>query len=199
MTSAFGTLASGGIQTEPYFITKVVDKDGKILEENFPVEKQVLSQQTSFVMTNLLKGVVERGSGYRARELGRPCAGKTGTSNDSVDVWFVGYTPQLVAGVWVGYDDRTTLGKKTTGGGLACPIWTSFMKEALKGYPVLDFKQPKGIEWALIDPQTGLLALSKTPNAYLEAFLEGTTPQEYSFNRRTIIQQQPEELTDAEN
>ena len=199
MTSAFGTLASGGIQTEPYFITKIVDKDGKVLEENIPVEKEVLSQQTSFVMTNLLKGVVERGSGYRARELGRPCAGKTGTSNDSVDVWFIGYTPQLVAGVWVGYDDRTTLGKKTTGGGLACPIWTSFMKEALKGYPVLDFKQPKGIEWALIDPQTGLLALSKTPNAYLEAFLEGTTPQEYSFNRRVPTNQQPEELTDEEN
>lgn len=199
MVSAFGTLASGGIQTEPYFITKIVDKDGKILEENIPVEKEVLSQQTSFVMTNLLKGVVERGSGYKARELGRPCAGKTGTSNDSVDVWFIGYTPQLVAGVWVGYDDRTTLGKKTTGGGLACPIWTSFMKEALKGYPVLNFKQPKGIEWALIDPQTGLLALSKTPNAYLEAFLEGTTPQEYSFNKNVVTEQQPEELTDEEN
>ena len=200
MTSAFGTIASGGIQTEPYFITKIVDKDGKILEENIPVEREALSQQTSFVMTNLLKGVVERGSGYRARELGRPCAGKTGTSNDSVDAWFIGFTPQLVAGVWVGYDDRTTLGKKTTGGGLACPIWTSFMKEALKGYPVLDFKQPKGIEWALIDPQTGLLALSKTPNAYLEAFLEGTTPQEYSFSKNLSRQEQePEQLTDEEN
>lgn len=179
MVSAFGTLASSGVQTEPYFIVKVVDKNGKVLESNIPSEKEVLSPQTSYIMTNLLKGVVERGSGYAARELGRPCAGKTGTSNDSVDAWFVGYTPQIVAGVWVGYDDRTSLGTKVTGGSLACPIWTSFMQAALKGYPVVDFTQPKGIEWTLIDPKTGLLALSKTPKAYLEAFLEGTVPQMY--------------------
>ena len=179
MVSSIGTLASGGIKTEPYFIVKVVDKNGKVLESNIPVEKEVLSPQTSYIMTNLLKGVVEKGSGYAARGLGRPCAGKTGTSNDSVDAWFVGYTPQIVAGVWVGYDDRTSLGKRATGGGIACPIWTSFMKEALKGYPAVDFVQPKGIEWTLIDPKTGLLALSKTPKAYLEAFLEGTAPVNY--------------------
>ena len=151
-----------------------------MLENNLPIEKDVLSPQTSYVMTNLLQGVVKNGSGYAARQLGRPCAGKTGTSNDSVDAWFVGYTPQIVAGVWVGYDDRTSLGTKVTGGSLACPIWTTFMKEALKGYPTVDFIQPNtGIEWALIDPKTGLLALSKTPNAYLEAFLEGTVPTMY--------------------
>ncbi len=183
MVSAIGTLASGGVQTEPYFITKIIDKDGKILENNIPNEKEVLSPQTSYVMTNLLKGVVERGSGFKARELGRPCAGKTGTSNDSVDAWFVGYTPQLVAGVWVGYDDRTSLGKNATGGNTACPIWTAFMKNALAGYPVLDFTQPKGIEWALIDPATGFLALSKTPGAYLEAFIEGTVPKDYSITK----------------
>ena len=180
MVSSFGTLASGGVRTEPYFITKVIDKDGKVLENNLPVEKEVLSPETSYVMTNLLQGVVKNGSGYAARQLGRPCAGKTGTSNDSVDAWFVGYTPQIVAGVWVGYDDRTSLGSKVTGGSLACPIWTTFMKEALKGYPTVDFTQPtNGIEWALIDPKTGLLALSKTPNAYLETFLEGTVPTMY--------------------
>ena len=181
MVSAIGTLASGGIQTEPYLITKVVDKNGKILENNIPVEKEVLSPQTSYIMTHLLKGVIERGSGFKARELGRPCAGKTGTSNDSVDAWFIGYTPQIVAGVWVGYDDRTSLGAKVTGGTIACPIWTDFMKNALKGYPVMDFPQPKGIEWTLIDPATGFLALSKTPGAYLEVFLEGTAPKDYSI------------------
>ena len=99
MVSAFGTLASGGVKTEPYFITKVIDKDGRVLESNLPMEKEVLSPQTSFIMTNLLKGAIEKGSGYAARQLGRPCAGKTGTSNDSVDAWFVGYTTQMVAGV----------------------------------------------------------------------------------------------------
>lgn len=179
MVSSFGTLASGGVHTEPYFVTKIVDKNGKILEINLPQEKEVLSPQTSYIMTNLLEGVVQHGSGYAARALGRPCAGKTGTSNDSVDAWFVGYTPQLVAGVWVGYDDRTTLGTKSTGGNTACPIWTEFMKEALKDYPVVDFSVPKDIQWALIDPKTGLLALSKTQNAYLEAFLDGTVPTTY--------------------
>jgi penicillin-binding protein 1A len=144
-------------------------------------------------MTNLLKGVVERGSGIRARELGRPCAGKTGTSNDSIDAWFIGYTPQLAAGVWVGYDDRTSLGKNATGGNTACPIWTSFMKNALAGYPIRDFAQPKGIEWALIDPATGLLALSKTPGAYLESFLEGTAPTTYSIMKDSAKKSAEEE------
>ena len=117
--------------------------------------------------------------------MGRPCAGKTGTSNDSVDAWFVGYTTQMVAGVWVGYDDRTSLGNKVTGGNLACPIWTKFMKEALEGYPIVDFYEPQngGIEWTNIDPKTGLLALSKTPGKYEEAFLLGTMPTLYCTQR----------------
>jgi len=197
MVSAFGTLASGGIQTEPYFLIKVVDKDGKVLESNIPLEQEVLSQQTSYIMTHILKGVIESGSGYAARALGRTCAGKTGTSNDSVDAWFIGYTPQIVAGVWVGYDDRTSLGKKATGGNIACPIWTSFMTEALKGYPVVNFTQPKSIEWQLIDPKTGLLALSRTPKAYLETFLEQTAPKEYSV-QKDIAQSQSEQSSEDE-
>jgi penicillin-binding protein 1A len=131
-------------------------------------------------MTNMLKSVVERGSGWYARNLNRPCAGKTGTTNEGSDVWFIGYTPQLVAGVWVGYDDRSiSLGEKVTGGTLACPIWTKFMKEALAGKPIVDFSQPDNIDWALIDPQTGLLDLSKTPGAFLEAFIKGTAPKQY--------------------
>ena len=194
MVSAFGTLASGGVRTEPYFITKVIDKDGKVLENNLPIEKEVLSPQTSFVMTNLLQGVVRNGSGAAARQLERPCAGKTGTSNDNVDAWFVGYTPQLVAGVWVGYDDRTSLGSSITGGKIACPIWTTFMQGALKGYPKVDFAQPvSGVEWALIDPKTGLLALSKTKNAYLEAFLEGTAPTLYYTQKNIYDEQLAEE------
>jgi penicillin-binding protein 1A len=185
MVSAFATFASGGIKTTPYVITKITDKDGKILEENIPEQKEVLSSQVCFIVSNMLKAVVEKGSGWYAKNLGRPCAGKTGTTNGASDAWFIGYTPQLVAGVWAGYDDRSiSLGDRITGGGLACPIWTNFMKEALEGKPVLDFVQPENIEWALIDPSTGLLALSKTPGAFLEAFSNGTAPTQY-YNQPT--------------
>ncbi|MDR1418159.1 MAG: transglycosylase domain-containing protein [Endomicrobium sp.] len=182
MVSAFAIFASGGIKTTPYVIVKIVDKDGKILEENVPQQKEVLSSQTCFVLTNMLKAVVEKGSGWQAKALERPCAGKTGTTNGPSDAWFIGYTPQLVAGVWVGYDDRSIiLGDRVTGGVIACPIWTKFMKDALRGQPVLDFVEPAGIDWALIDPSTGLLALSKTEGAFIEAFKNGTAPTQY-FN-----------------
>jgi penicillin-binding protein 1A len=180
MVSAFAVFASGGIKTTPYVVTKITDRDGKIIEQNIPQQKEVLSSQNCFIITNMLKAVVEKGSGWNAKNLGRPCAGKTGTTNNSSDAWFIGYTPQLAAGVWIGYDDRSiSLGEKVTGGIIACPIWTQFMKEALDGKPVLDFTQPENIEWALIDPSTGLLALSKTPGASLEAFVKGTMPTKY--------------------
>jgi len=180
MVSAYATFGSGGVKTIPYVITKITDKDGRILEQNIPQQKEILSPQTCFIMTNMLKSVVERGSGWYAKNLGRPCAGKTGTTNDFSDAWFIGYTPQLAAGVWVGYDDRNvSLGDNSTGGAVACPIWTKFMKGALAGKPIVDFSQPDNIEWALIDPQTGLLALSKTPGAFLEAFIKGTAPTQY--------------------
>jgi penicillin-binding protein 1A len=173
-------LDSGGIRTEPFAILRVEDKDGRILEENIPVEQEVLSPQTCYVMTNLLRGVIERGTGQAARALGRPSAGKTGTTNDCSDAWFIGYTPQMVAGVWVGYDERSiSLGDKMTGGRVSCPIWTSFMAGALKGEPVLNFTPPDNIVFTLIDPKTGLLALGKTPGAYLESFLKGTEPKDY--------------------
>ncbi|OIO75180.1 MAG: hypothetical protein AUJ85_03920 [Elusimicrobia bacterium CG1_02_37_114] len=176
----FNTLANNGIRTEPYYIIRIEDKDGRLIEENRPVEEDVLSPQTSFIMTNLLKGVVEHGTGQYAKYLRRPSAGKTGTTNDFTDAWFIGYTPQLVCGVWVGYDNKVSLGNKMTGGSLACPIWTHFMKEALKGEPVLDFTPPPtGITFAYIDSGTGLLAntTEQSESVYLEAFLKGTEPK----------------------
>jgi penicillin-binding protein 1A len=180
MVAAYAAFGSGGIKTTPYVINKITDKDGRILEQNVPKQQEVLAAQICYIMTNMLKSVVERGSGWYARYLGRPCAGKTGTTNDYGDAWFIGYTPQIAAGVWVGYDDRSiSMGEKSTGGVIACPIWTDFMKKALAGQPVVDFTQPDNIEWALIDPQTGLLGLSKTPGVFLEAFIKGTAPEQY--------------------
>jgi penicillin-binding protein 1A len=179
ITGAMSVLASGGIKTQPYAVVRVLDKNGKVLEENIPSEQEVLSPQTCYVMTNLLSGVVNKGTGIAAKAVGRPCAGKTGTSNDCKDAWFIGYTPQLVAGVWVGYDDHTTLGERMTGGHISCPIWANFMAGALQGEPVLNFTPPEGVVFAMIDPKTGLLGLSKTPGAYLESFVKGTEPKDY--------------------
>ncbi|MFC1501625.1 penicillin-binding protein 1A [Elusimicrobiota bacterium] len=187
IVSAFGVLDSGGIRTKPYSVTRVEDKNGRILEETFPVEEEVLSPALCYVMTNILRGVVQNGTARRARALRRPCAGKTGTTNDASDAWFIGFTPQIVAGVWVGYDDMTTLGDRMTGGRVACPIWVDFMKGALDGEPILNFNPPEGVNFALINPETGMLALSSSPGAYLEAFVKGTEPRSYYPEERKRI------------
>lgn len=196
MTSAFGSLANSGIKTIPYSIVKVLDNKDRVLEEYDPSEKDVLSVQTAFLMTNLLRGVVEHGTGVYARQLKRPAAGKTGTTNDCQDAWFVGYTPQLVCGVWVGYDDHRTLGKKMTGGRLACPIWTELMRAALRRQPVIDFSTPPNVTYAKIDPQTGLLALGNPKGTYLETFLSGTEPKEFSFGKGVSIVKKVEDETE---
>ncbi|HCJ66103.1 MAG TPA: hypothetical protein DHV62_01940 [Elusimicrobia bacterium] len=181
MVSAFATFDNLGIRVKPYGIIRVEDPQGNVLEKNLPQEEEIFNPPTMYLMTNLLRGVVENGTGKYARWLNRPAAGKTGTTNDFTDAWFIGYTPQLVAGVWVGYDDRHTLGNKMSGGVVACPIWTKFMKEALAKELVLDFPVPSGITFAKIDPETGLLASARTKDAYLEAFISGNEPTEYSF------------------
>ncbi|MFH0947661.1 MAG: transglycosylase domain-containing protein [Elusimicrobiota bacterium] len=195
MTSAFGCLANSGIKTTPYSLVKVLDNKGRILEEFFPEEKDTVSAQTAFLITNLMLGVVEHGTGVYAKQLKRPAAGKTGTTNDSQDAWFIGYTPQLACGVWVGYDDHRTLGKKMTGGRIACPIWTEFMRSALQGQPVMDFAPPSNITYVKIDPQTGLLALGNLKGTYLEAFLSGTEPKEFSCGKGVAIIKKLEDET----
>ncbi|MDR3049640.1 MAG: PBP1A family penicillin-binding protein [Elusimicrobiota bacterium] len=182
MVSAYAVFASGGILTEPYVVVKVEDRNGKILEQHSVEQIEVVSPQNAFIMTNMLRSVIERGSGFAARELRRPSAGKTGTTNDFCDAWFIGFTPDLAAGVWIGYDDRSIdLGENASGGVIAAPIWTDFMKRALDGKPVSDFRVPSDIEQNFIDPRTGLLSLNKTPGVYLEYFIKGTSPKMY-FN-----------------
>lgn len=142
----------------------------------------VISPQTAYIMTNLLKEVITSGTGQRALALKRPAAGKTGTTNDNYDAWFVGYTPNVVAAVWLGFDEIQSLGLNEEGGKVATPIWLEFMQEALDGKPVIDFQMPSGVVFASIDPKTGKLANDKTPHPVNEVFKEGTEPTEVTNN-----------------
>lgn len=176
MTTAFATLANMGTRIEPLSLLKVLDKDGFVLEETEPVVREAVSPQTAYIMTNLLQSVIEEGTGWRARVLKRPAAGKTGTTNNLNDAWFLGYVPGLATGVWVGYDEEKPLGRYETGSRAALPIWTRFMVEATRGTPVTDFTVPDSIEFAKIDPKTGLLATPATKNPVFEVFKAGTVP-----------------------
>jgi penicillin-binding protein 1A len=180
LTRAYGIFASGGLLAEPLFIIRVEDRTGKVLEENHPSLKEVLSKQTTYIMTDILKAVVQEGTGFKAKVLKRPVAGKTGTTNDLRDAWFVGFSPDLVAGVWVGYDDRRPMSKGETGAVAASPIWVNFMAEVLKNKPVQDFPIPEGVVFAKIDERTGLLASPSSEKTIFQAFREGEEPSTYS-------------------
>lgn len=173
---AFSTLANNGVRAESLAVKQVVDHGGQVLERrNVRVEK-VISPQLAFMMNHLLKGVLDRGTGRGARLQGfeRPAAGKTGTTNDSRDAWFVGYTPDLLAVVWVGFDTESKLGLSAAQAAL--PIWTEFMKQATAGTPVTDFIPPAGIKMIDVDPLIGCRATPDWPQAIQEAFLEGEEP-----------------------
>jgi penicillin-binding protein 1A len=180
ITRAYAVFPSGGMLVKPIFIKKVFDRSGQIIEENQPELRESISSETAYVMTDLLMAVIQEGTGWRIKRLKRPAAGKTGTTNNLVDAWFVGYTPEFVTGVWVGNDDRKMMGKGETGSRAASPIWLYFMSEALKGREVVDFPVPEGVVFAKIDVKTGLLASSYSEDTVFQAFKEGTEPTEYS-------------------
>jgi penicillin-binding protein 1A len=179
ITSAYGTITAGGIYREPTSILRIVGPNGETIEEKQPRESIALSEPTAYLMTSMMEGVVKRGTGQRARELGRPAAGKTGTTNNCTDAWFIGFTPQLVTSVWVGFDDMRSLGEKQTGGRVATPIWTSFMKAALADKPVQKFDVPARVEFAEIHPRSGLLAPPGSKQRLSVPFREGTAPTKY--------------------
>jgi len=179
LTTAYSIFPNQGVRVEPHFIRYVADRDGKMREEAKPQVIEVLRADIAYLMTYLLEGVTESGTGAAAaRELNRPVAGKTGTTDDHADAWFVGFSPSLVAGVWVGFDQKKPLGDGETGARAALPIWISFMKDGLKGKPSEDFPKPANIVYVPIDRNTGLRATveSSCPVTFLEAFLEGTEP-----------------------
>ena len=165
------------MRPDPLYITKIVDRDGNLLEENRPFARSVISPQTAYIITSLLQNVIESGTGIRARALGRPAAGKTGTTNSLNDAWFMGYIPGLTVGSWMGYDSEKPLGGKETGSRAALPIWLKFMKEVTTDMPVENFPVPDGVEFARIDPKTGLLASVSTVDPVFEVFKTGTAPK----------------------
>ncbi len=179
LTTTFGVFSNQGIRAEPYMIQSVRDSSGQVLESHEPRTTPVIPRSTAYLITNLLEDVVQRGTGQRARALGRPVAGKTGTTNDFTDAWFVGFTPNLVTGVWVGFDDQRSLGDREAGASVALPIWVTYMREALKGVPAAPFPIPSEIVYAPVDPKTGNLA-PDGQNSNVEVFVRGTVPTEQS-------------------
>ena len=151
MTSAYGTIANQGVWMPPVAIRYVTDAQGKLLEEHVPEGREALAPETAYVITQMLRGVVERGTGQAAKGLGRPVAAKTGTTNDYSNAWFVGFTPRLATGVWVGYDRPRSLGKDETGSRVAVPIWVTYMGKVLGDSPKEDFPVPEHVVSMLVD------------------------------------------------
>lgn len=145
MTGAYAAFANQGAFRPPHFITKITDRKGRILEQNQAVPRQALDPRTAYQLTRLLTGVIEDGTGRNAKGLGIATAGKTGTTDRYMDAWFIGYTPELTTGVWMGFDQKRSLGKNETGGRAAAPIWLNFMQQTKNSYPAGEFPMPEGI------------------------------------------------------
>jgi len=188
---AYSVFANLGYLIEPVFITKIIDRNGDVLEEVTIERKKVIDQSTAYIITSLLEGVVKYGTGRRVRELNRPVAGKTGTTNNLHDAWFVGYTPRYITGTWVGFDDESCLGYGETGSRAASPIWLGFMKSVLADKPVKVFHIPEGVVFSKIDAETGLLPIPESKKTIFECFKEGTVPTEYT--------KKPDSITEPEN
>lgn len=184
MAAAFSVFASGGTAQDPLFVSRVESGGGELPLAARAVERRVMEPAVAYLTTSVLKSVIEEGTGRRARSLGRPLAGKTGTTNKAKDAWFVGYSTDLVVAVWVGYDDALPLGWGESGATSALPIWAALMKAAHEGKPATDFPRPAEIVEAQIDPVSGYLARYGQADAVSEVFLSGTVPQK--------VAQQPE-------
>ena len=197
MVSAYSVMANGGRQIKPSLIDRIQDRYGKTVfkhdergcegcvapawqgqqePELIDNAEQVLDPMTAYQITSMMEGVVQRGTAVTISELGRPIAGKTGTTNDEKDAWFIGFTPNLAAGLYIGYDKPQPLGKGVTGGGLAAPIFKEFMKQALEGTPTVDFHMPEGMKLIAINRKTGMQAHEGDAGTIMEAFKPGTGP-----------------------
>ncbi len=197
MVTAYSIMANGGKSIKPSLIDRIQDRYGKTVfrqdertcencnasewanqpePELVDNSEQVLDPMTAYQITSMMEGVVQRGTAVTVSELGYPLAGKTGTTNDEKDAWFIGFTPNLVVGLYLGYDTPRQLGKGVTGGGLAAPVFKDFMKDYLVGQPKVDFKVPEGMKLIAIDRKTGMRAADGAPGTIIEAFKPGTGP-----------------------
>jgi penicillin-binding protein 1A len=177
MTSAFSVFPNQGVRMRPYPVLKVLDREGNLLEENRPEPKDAIRADTAFVMTNLLRGVVQRGTATKAAALGWPVAGKTGTTDDYTDAWFIGFDPDITIGVWVGLDQKKPIGHNQTGSEAALPIWIDIMKAWIgerKDPP--KFEPPGNIVFVSVEKGSGTPLLEGSPGAISEAFIAGTQP-----------------------
>jgi len=188
IVNAYSVFTNQGYFVEPVFITRIVDRDGKELEQARPQRAKVIDQTTAYLMTNLLEEVVKSGTGRRVKALKRPVAGKTGTTNNLFDAWFVGYTPGYITGVWVGFDEEASLGVGETGSRAASPIWLGYMQRLLSGKPVRVFQVPEGVVFTKIDAETGLLPIPESKETYFECFKEGTVPIDYTPRPDVVVE-----------
>ena len=176
LVRGYGAFAAGGWLSDSLVITSVENRDAEAIIENYPNQSQVISEDSAFIMANMMRGVVERGTAQVIKKLGKVVAGKTGTTNEQMDAWFVGYTPEWVAGAWVGYDVKRTLGRYETGGKAAAPIFLYFMQEFLADEGDLDFDIPDDVIPVKINPKTGRLVDPDDPTGFIEYFKSGTEP-----------------------
>ncbi|EAS51027.1 penicillin-binding protein [Aurantimonas manganoxydans SI85-9A1] len=202
MVSAYSVIANGGRSLEPSLIDRVQDRYGKTIykhdqricqtcdapaydgqsePELVDERDQVLDPMTAYQITSMMEGVVQRGTATRVAKLGVPIAGKTGTTNEEKDVWFVGFTPDLVTGVFLGYDNPTPMGRGATGGGMAAPVFIDFMEDALEGVPPVEFKVPEGMDLIAVNRKTGMRSNGSGGDVIMEAFKPGTGPSD-TFN-----------------
>jgi penicillin-binding protein 1A len=188
LAGGYSVFAGGGMKMKPIAVKYVSDTQGRILESNEPEGDQVITQETAFLITSMMEDVVNYGTGWRAKALGRQVAGKTGTTNDYRDAWFVGYVPDMLAAVWVGFDDMRPLGQQETGARAASPIWVSFMKAIEIGEH--GFMMPDGIVTYPVDPGNGLLARD-AGSGVREYFKRGTQPRDYSSSPRIRETKEP--------
>jgi penicillin-binding protein 1A len=210
MTAAYGMIVNGGKKIHPTFIDRIQNRrgetifsydrrpcpncgdlirwDGQATPTILDTRERIVDEKAAYQTVTLLEGVIQRGTARRLKEIGRPLAGKTGTTNESKDTWFVGFSPNLAVGVFVGFDDPKSLGKKETGSSVAAPIWGDFMKKALKDTPAVPFRVPSGLKNVRVNLKTGQLAQAGSDNAIWEVFVKGTEPtRDDYFTENKII------------
>ncbi|NWF74183.1 MAG: PBP1A family penicillin-binding protein [Nitrospirae bacterium] len=184
LTSTYCVMLNQGTRAEPYAIQFIKDNAGNVLELTEPHPQEVISKETAYLITNMMEDVIQKGTGQAAKVIGRPIAGKTGTTDEFINAWFIGGAPNLVTGIYVGFDDRRSLGETESGAHVALPIWVNFMQKALKPLPVMAFTIPEGITFVKVDPATGLLdGEQEGESSTVELFTKGSEPTQATQRR----------------